>query len=109
MKKVLVTLALASAAAGLAFAAQQAAPGAKGREGGNPCAGKLEIVQFDRDRSQIELKSEDGEIQWLRVDERSAPGWRTYFKVGQKVSLTCKSVPESGSFQITEIRAVESK
>jgi hypothetical protein len=71
------------------------------------CAGTQEIVSFDGAHLRLEVKDEKGEIQKIAVDETAVPGWKTYFRVGDKVTLTCSYPPEMGKPVITRIQKTE--
>jgi hypothetical protein len=88
-----------------AVAAVAAAPAPAPKDG--KCGGTLEIVSFDRAAVSIELKNDQGETGKIAVDESAVPGWRTYFNVGDKVTVTCSVPPERGKLFITKIQKVQ--
>jgi hypothetical protein len=93
------TLRLVAVMCAVVMVAAAPAPAAKNR-----CAGTLEIVSFDKVGVGIELKNEQGETEKIAVDESAVPGWRTYFKVGDKVTVMCSYPPERGKAFITRIQ-----
>jgi hypothetical protein len=93
------TLRLFAVFCAVAMVAAAPAPAEKDK-----CAGTLEIVSFDTKATRIEFKDEKGEAQKIAVDETAVPGWRTYFRVGDMVTLTCSYPPEAGKPVITRIQ-----
>jgi hypothetical protein len=93
------TLRLLAVFCAVVMVAAAPAPAAKDK-----CAGTFEIVSFDSAGLRIELKSEKGETEKINVDETAVPGWKTYFRVGDKVTLQCSYPPERGKPFITRIQ-----
>jgi hypothetical protein len=86
-----------------AVALMGAAPVPKGACAGTPQV----IVSFDGEAVRIELKDEkSGETEKLAVDETAVPGWKSYFRVGDKVTLSCSYPPERGKALVVKIQKV---
>jgi hypothetical protein len=85
-------LAVATCAAAVLASAAAVPP----RERTEKCEGTFEILGFDVEATRISLKDESQQTLKIAVDERAVPGWRSSYRVGQKVTLACRAPQEEG-------------